>query len=466
MNPTPPKSLAVTLGVACLQLCAQPALMLDSEFKPSFGPSGFWPSTLVVQPNGKVVVGGAFAGINGTVVKGLARLNTDGTIDTGFRPVLPDFFNLITSVAVDRDGKVIVLGMDTRDPAPRGFLTRLLADGRMDPGFHAGIDGLQEFVLAPDNKIVLSGASWTENGSTRSGIARLNVNGTLDTTFKPAFSDGQVTGVFPDRGVLLQGFPPPEPWSGAGQSAIALQKVGKHCEIIPFTFFRLNEDGSEDEDFNRIHYRRVGECPSPFTVHIRAEGTIVVGGQFSQIDGMFRSGLARLDANGLVDDAFIPQWDRSALLVATDSANPEMESLYILGGRGVQQQGIIARLDSRGGLQNRATFELSGGWIYGMAASGDGAVFVWGGFSRINGEQFSGLARFRLRPVLNSPAISAAELRGTIGGELGWSYRVETSADLVNWTPALDLPSAGAQTAFTVSHAGFPGPRFYRVSAR
>jgi uncharacterized delta-60 repeat protein len=454
-------------NIGVLLAPGQPALVLDADFNPTFGPGRFWPSIAVPQSDGKVLVGGAFTSVNGTDAKFLARLRADGNLDANFRPVLPESVNLIVSLALDRDGKVVVLGMDTRDQAVKTWLTRLLSDGSVDSGFQAQVSPVQEFVLTPDNKIVVSGASWTENGTTRSGIARLKSDGTIDRSFQATVSNGEVVGVFPDRGLLVRTDAPPEVVSLAGTSALAPQHVGKHCEIHTFLFIRLNADGSEDKQFNRIHYNRIEECPSPFNVHVRQDGTILVGGQFSRIDDHIRPGLARLDPSGLVDDTFVPQWDRSALLIAVGSTpQGPSEPVYILGGHGAQEEGVIARFDSSGGLQSKVRFNLSGGWIYGMTVSGDGSIFLRGDFTHFNGQPRSGLARFRRLPVLRSPRVSSAGFTATIGGEPGWAYIVETSTDLVNWTFARELPSTGANTEFKDPERGDRVTQFYRVGVR
>ena len=82
----------------------------------------------------------------------------------------------------------------------------------------------------------------------------------------------------------------------------------------------------------------------------------------------------------------------------------------------------------------------------------------------ISGHERYGLARFRSAPVLNAPVMANGRLAATIAGQLGWTYRVETSSDLVNWTLLRELPSAGALTEFTDLEAGNLARRFIRVS--
>ena len=62
--------------------------------------------TAAVAPDGKVLVGGSFRGYDGVARPNLVRLNTDGTLDSTFRPPVADRW--ITQVGVQSDGKVII----------------------------------------------------------------------------------------------------------------------------------------------------------------------------------------------------------------------------------------------------------------------------------------------------------------------------------------------------------------------
>ncbi len=89
---------------------------------------------MAVQADGKIVIGGGFISVNGAPRKYIARLNTDGSVDTGFnigrganRPV--------TAVAVQTDGKIIIAGQFTIvNGVLRNRIARLNADGSVDGG--------------------------------------------------------------------------------------------------------------------------------------------------------------------------------------------------------------------------------------------------------------------------------------------------------------------------------------------
>ena len=70
-------------------------------------------NSVAVQSDGKVLIGGGFTTYNGTSRGYVARLNSDGSLDTGFLATGAGADNLVTSVAVQSDGKVLIGGSFT-----------------------------------------------------------------------------------------------------------------------------------------------------------------------------------------------------------------------------------------------------------------------------------------------------------------------------------------------------------------
>jgi uncharacterized delta-60 repeat protein len=140
-------------------------------------------STIAIQPDGKILVGGAFNQIGGQTRRRIARLNSDGSLDTTF-PDLGAGSVLVSSVsafviALQSDGKILIGGNFTfvyMNAPSFQTLARLNSDGRVDTSFSpdSSISFVTAVVIQPDGKILVG---------TSSGIARLNSNGTLDTTF-------------------------------------------------------------------------------------------------------------------------------------------------------------------------------------------------------------------------------------------------------------------------------------------
>ena len=161
-------------------------LNLDGSVDSTFDPQ---PSNEVnsvsVQPDGRIVIGGYFSAIHGVSRNYLARLNTDGTLDTGFTPT--GYFG--QSVKALKDGRILLFGSFTSiNGIARQYLAVLNGDGTLDPTFltnsvtapNSAPSGVSP---QPDGKFIITG-SFTKVSSTPAWkIARLNADGSLDTTF-------------------------------------------------------------------------------------------------------------------------------------------------------------------------------------------------------------------------------------------------------------------------------------------
>ncbi len=163
-------------------------------------------NSLVMQSDGKIIVAGqATDNANGTGADFLlSRFNSDGSVDTSFGSVNPSNpslrlgyvmtafttgSDLASSVALQTDGKIVAGG----SASPGGFaVARYNNDGTLDGAFANGgktiIDfasaaSVRQLVIQSDGKIILAGEAGSPS---QFGLARLNQNGTLDSTFGSA----------------------------------------------------------------------------------------------------------------------------------------------------------------------------------------------------------------------------------------------------------------------------------------
>jgi uncharacterized delta-60 repeat protein len=252
--------------------------LLDETFDPGLGVSttdGSSPRvyTLAIQSDGKALIGGHFDSYNGATLNHIARLNSDGTLDTGFVPataVNADIFRII----MQTDGKILAGGDD---------IVRLNSDGSLDTTFTSMMNNsVRDLAIQPDGKIIVVGDFYT-------GVARLNSDGSLDATFDPGIGTG-----------------------GYGVASIALQEDDK--VLIGGNFInyngtsrnkvaRLNNDGSLDGTFNPGTGISGG---SDFvqTIVPQPDGRILIGGDFSSYNGTALNRLGRLNNNGSLDITF------------------------------------------------------------------------------------------------------------------------------------------------------------------
>ena len=152
------------------------------------------------QPDGKLVLVGSTSTGGGDFA--IARLNADGTPDTTFSGDGKQTVNFggvdnALGVAIQPDGKIVVAG--TGGGGNDMVVARLNADGSPDTSFSppdglafvnfGGNDAANAMALQPDGKIVLVG-STDAVGSGDFAVARLNADGTPDTSFS---GDGKLT---------------------------------------------------------------------------------------------------------------------------------------------------------------------------------------------------------------------------------------------------------------------------------
>src|SRR5437660_193868 len=85
---------------------------------------------VVVQPDGKILIGGGFTSVLGVTRNHIARLNPDGTLDTAFNP---NANSTVISIAVQADGKILAGGTFTSiGGQTRNNIVRLNSDGTLD----------------------------------------------------------------------------------------------------------------------------------------------------------------------------------------------------------------------------------------------------------------------------------------------------------------------------------------------
>ena len=239
----------------------------------------------------------------------VARLNTNGSLDAGFGSGGTTTVNFGTtnavahSLALQSDGKIVVVGGEHTTGINADFLVaRLNTNGSLDTGFD--IDGkvtvdfggnvaiAYSVAIQSNQKIVLAGGESTTGINADFFVARLNTNGSLDTGFD---LDGKVTVDFGTNVAVAH--------------SVAIQSDGK---IIAaggygnFAIARLNTSGSLDTSFDTDGKVTVnfGANEYAYSVAIHSDGKIVVaGGEVTTgINADFM--LARLNMNGSLDTGF------------------------------------------------------------------------------------------------------------------------------------------------------------------
>ena len=171
---------------------------LDASFDTGTGPDNII-NSVTIQPDEKLIIAGDFSSYNGTSIKRIARINTDGSLDLTFNPG-GSVNGFIDKVAVQSDGKIVMAGnFSSYSGTTKNNLVRINSDGSLDTSFDPGVGAnnrVKSIIIQPDGKIIIVGYFTLYDGTSRNHIARLNSDGSLDTTFNPgAGTDDIITSI-------------------------------------------------------------------------------------------------------------------------------------------------------------------------------------------------------------------------------------------------------------------------------
>lgn len=439
--------------------------------------------TMAPQEDGKVLVGGSFTMVNGQAHTNVARLNTEGSLDTSFNVQTlgqgvifslafesnrnkllggsgfrvpgqsvdglaridafdnPDnTFNpgsgVAYGLAVQGDGKILVSGeFDNLGGAPSGSVGRLNSDGSSDPSFNAASVTYANCMAGQADGKILIGTQVTENGVTISNLARLNSNGSLDTNFDAKASPNLM-------------------------NTLAVQCDGKILVGGSFTTLggqprkglgRVNRDGTVDMSFLPLDYRYV------MAIGLDRDGKILVGGSMIDSSGGTNWYVGRMQNTGPATESL--SWDGAAITWMRGGTAPEIwGSFFQSSSNGMDWNDL--------GPGQR----IPGGWILPTSQIQPGSTIRASG--NVSVGQYNGTSWFVQSYLQIPPAIailSNANL-GFAGQGFGFDFVVPTnssviieiSSDLLNWTATATNNVSFGTNHFTDPTPG-PSPRFYRL---
>ena len=296
-----PKAAAAFLSVAALVSLA-PASRAQSpgneDTSFATGPAaGSTILALALQPNGQVLAGGIFTSFRGAARNEVARLNPNGSLDS-FNPGLAlSGYNgaspAVNALALQPNGQVIVAGIfNVLNQQPGGGVLRLNPDGSLDDTFDAGtgvvddggVVGQAEVVaVLPSGQILVGGAFQSFNGVPVAGLVRLNANGSVDTSFNAGGAGITANNYGGDVKTIVV-LPGGQILIGGHFSAYDGMSAG--CVA------RLNADGTLDQTF----HDGIGADDGVYALAVQANGQILAGGGFNAFDNVtIDSHLVRLN---------------------------------------------------------------------------------------------------------------------------------------------------------------------------
>ncbi len=306
--------------------------------------------SIAIQSDGKIVVAGSIInGSNWDFV--LARYNTDGSLDNTFGTggkVITDFAGQDDdgqSVVIQSDGKIVIAGQAYNGSNGDFGLARYNTDGSLDNTF--GTNGKVttdiasnddygfSIAIQSDGKIVVAGQA--NNGSNNDfALARYNTDGGLDNTFD---TDGKVTTDFSGnnddvQSVVIQ----------SGDKILVAGTAGDGSND-DFALARYTSSGSLDNTFGtggKVITDFASNWDYGFSIAIQSDGKIVVAGQASNGSNNDVA-LARYSADGILDNTF-----GTGGKVITDFASSYDDGRSVV----IQSDGKIVVVGYAGGASN------------------------------------------------------------------------------------------------------------------
>jgi uncharacterized delta-60 repeat protein len=358
---------------------------LDTSFDPGFGPNAQIAS-VALQSDGKILVGGFFNTFDNIPAINLARLNSNGTVDTTFTATSYEGDDVPTAIIEMSDNKILACYGITR-----GILL-LNPDGSQNAQL-GNISGAGEdfgaVVLQPDGKVLLGGEFNAFGPNPATDLIRLNPDGTFDSTFNASptldnFGIGDVT-----------------------ITTLAVDAAG-HIYFGPGSsatngFVRLAPDGSPDLTFApgpAVPGQVLGSARS-------SDGRVFVAGTFLSVGSTPRVGLASFNPDGTLDTTFAPTagipWTSPqpslnpvqlfAQLTVLPDGSVLLAGTFTSVGT-VGSSGVVHFL-SNGTLDTSFSPTLnSGGHANSVVALQSGEWVIGGSFTTVNGSPRANIAGF------------------------------------------------------------------------
>lgn len=433
-------------------------------------------TSMLLQADGMVVIAGVFTDIDGNSALGLARLDEDGYNDGTF---IGEVDGVVYAIAQQADGKLILGGEFTHATggAVRHRIARLLPLGGVDSTFDPNADDdVYVLALQGDGKLLTGGGFSTVDGQLRNNLARVHNDAAVGTVAATSSSrvEWQRSGSAPeisevvfevsqDGGTVFQsigsGTRTSGGWELTGTSlpsggflrargrtldggngstglmqavtgfpvagsldlafapaintqvlAMAVQADGKILVGGTFTqingashsyLARLLKDGTLDSSFMS---GSMGPDNAVGRLAVQPDGKILITGSFQNFNGQPCSQIIRLNADGTLDSSFNvgsgPAGFGDIMVILPLPSGKVMLGGYFDAFNGQPDSGAV-RLNANGSVDTSFAVNV-GGDVYALAVQSDGKIVIGGDFSTVNSQTANGIARLNANGTLDS----------------------------------------------------------------
>ncbi len=366
----------------------------DAAFANSAPGTSDYVSRLLVQPDGKIVVGGVLSFLSQSPVPGLARLNADGTVDATFQPqVVNGRIVNVSGLARQADGKLLVAAYVQNGTTGAYQLLRLQANGTQDLTFQPALQAnviLSDVAVQPDGQVLVSSGGGAILPGGTAALARFSLTGVADASFAPSpalYAPSSallpMLAVQPDGRIVVGHNPPP----------VATALPAGHSPVA-----RLLPGGAFDPSWNVPALPADDLLPRASSVQLLATGQVLVAGVLARLGaaGDQERGAAVLESTGLPVDTFRPVLQQNGY-VRDVTQQPDGRLVAVgsfsevndLAARGIVRLELNGRVDTA--FCRRARF--SGGYGARVLAQPDGTLLSAGTFTALGGVAQAAVAR-------------------------------------------------------------------------
>lgn len=363
-------------------------------------------STVEVTPRGSLIIGGTQASHDTVLLGPSFTTDANGSLIEGYRqrtyPSEQLGYHSVAKTHLQEDGRLLALDVEERsmNPGPPRLSTlyRLLKDGIQDTTFLIDTN-LRHRISAvhfdKNGDVLIAGSFQYVNSLLRVGIARLNSDGAVYTSFKTgAGVKGYVyaLAVQADGKIIVGGSL--EEYNG--------QPVKQVIRLFP--------DGTLDTSFKTPWTLTKGLNASSWGtvthIAIDSRNRVVIAGDYTHVDNVARRGILRLNSDGQPDSTFR---STERIYLTLNDLTIDLDDRPLMAGglydhRTSTDSTHVARFNSDGSWDN--TFRcVVAGKVKGIRVVSRDTMFVFGEFDTVNSVARQNVARL----LVNDNATSIAD---------------------------------------------------------
>jgi uncharacterized delta-60 repeat protein len=418
------------------------------------------------QRDGRILLVTEWIDEDGVGEQGLVRLHADGTLDENLRldpRIRGVFFYSRPPLLEQPNGKILLTAEVLSGSTYYEGLARIGSDGTLDSSFRPGTGGdeIYAFALQPDGKILIGGPALAGLGiPSEQTLARLNADGTCDTdfvpppAFRPSFfvNDNQTNVLAPASVYAIA--------TGSDGTILVGCSGAVVAPLFWSSFVRLAADGSLDPKHQVSVYRR--DVSYVDSIAIDSENDVLVAGEI-QTPGW---GIVRLKPGGSVDQSFTSSLDPDWFQQLTPRPDGKIFGVssstgaFRLNHDGSKDKSFVAGT----AVSESLLWPEAKAQVYCALEQPGGRMLIGGDFTTVNGIRRPGLAQI----VTEANCIIGIEGRDksfklSVTAEPVSACILDSSIDLGRWLPIRTNLAEAFIIGFEDSPPASSARSFYRA---